>query len=411
MHRPKRLIGPISAAALAGLLLAGCGTSGASSSGGGSAVSAAGSPVTVGVIVSVTGNYAPQAQDFQNGFNAALDYYTNGTDVVAGHKVKILVGNDTGQPAQGIAQAKSMIAAGAKVLMGPTDSAVALAVAQQCVQNGVMFLPGTAGTYKLAGMSKLVFGLASLGGSKLLPSLLTAAGAPKGKTVDYIGQDYEYGRDYYTGLKKLFDALGMASKEYLLPMDTTNFTALAAKVKADNPTYVYSSWAGDGQNQLAAALQAQDVFASSIDIGYLLLRDTFGPTAAALGNHLSNGLFAISYFPGITGNAEDKSLIKYSAAHNHQIQYDDETGWNAGAMLVHAIKAGGTSPGAMAAALNDYSWQSPAGTVTMRGADHSQLTPGYEINLVDNSGTWSIKVVKAYTGPELATPVVTPIKS
>ncbi|GAA1280937.1 hypothetical protein Psi02_66780 [Planotetraspora silvatica] len=386
-----------------GLAMAACSTSGSAQGGSDS--------VKVGVISSITGTYAVQAADFRNGLEAGLNYLTKGTNTVNGRKIEVTYADDTGKPAVGIAKAKSMIASGATFLTGITDSSIAIPVAQQAVQNNVIYLPGGSASYQLTGMSPLVFGNANKNGSKIFPKLL-GEGDLSSKRLAYVGQDYAYGQDTYTSLKAQIDPLGIKSTEHLLPTTTTNFTAVAAQIKAENPDYIYSSWVGAGTDQLFAALRAQGVFDTSQFVGYLITRETYAAIGQALGpKGVENALFSLYYYPGFSGNDQEKFLISWSAQHKHQMEYDDPTGWNAAAMIVHAVQAGGTDVKKMASSLDDYTWTSPQGEVTMRAADHAELTPQFAVRLTQGAdGSWTPVLVKAYPAKEMETPVTDPIK-
>jgi branched-chain amino acid transport system substrate-binding protein len=387
-----------------GLAMTACAASG--SSGGSS------DTVKVGVISSQTGTYSVQSADFRNGLEAGLNYLTKGTNTVNGHKIEITYANDTGQASVGIAKAKSMIASGAKFLTGITDSSIAIPVAQQAVQNNIIYLPGGSASYQLTGVSPLVFGNANKNGSQIFQKLLGSGDLSK-KKLAYVGQDYAYGQDTYTSLKVPLEQVHVTSTKHLLPMSTTNFTAVAAQIKAEKPDYIYSSWAGPGTDQLFAALRAQGVFDTSQFIGYLITRNTYASIGQALGpKGVANALFSLYYYPGFSGNAEEKFLMTWGAQHKHQVEYDDPTGWNAAAMIVHAIQTGGTDDTKkMAASLDDYTWTSPQGDVTMRAADHAELTPQFAVKLAKGAGdTWTPQLVKAYTSKEMATAVTDPIK-
>jgi branched-chain amino acid transport system substrate-binding protein len=248
-----------------------------------------------------------------------------------------------------------MIASGAKFLTGITDSSIAIPAAQQAVQNNIIYLPGGSASYQLTGVNPLVFGNANKDGSQIFQKLLGSGDLSK-KKLAYVGQDYAYGQDTYTSLKVPLEQVHVTSTKHLLPMSTTNFTAVAAQIKAEKPDYIYSSWAGPGTDQLFSALRAQGVFDTSQFIGYLITRNTYASIGQSLGpKGVANALFSLYYYPGFSGNAEEKFLMNWGAQHNHQVEYDDPTGWNAAAMIVHAIQTGGTDDTKkMAASLDDY---------------------------------------------------------
>lgn len=401
------------AAAAAGLLaLSGCANHNPSASASNASGSAANAdPIKIGLIVSKTGNFAPQALDEINGVMAALDHLTHGTMKVNGHKLEVTTGDDTGVPAVGTSVAKQMIADGAKILIGPTSSAVAVPVAQLAVQNNVLYLGGTSGTTDLVGMNDLVF---ATSGSSPAGSQLTKAMLGKdlqGKVLATVDQDYAYGQSIEQGLKALLEPAGVKVQSYLLPQNTTDFTAVALQIKQLHPDFLTSSWAGAGQNQLWSTFGSQGLTKMSTTFSGLLLRNSWAAIADSLGAGLPDAVFTVNYFPGMTNNTEDKALQAYSKKHNHQIEYDDAVGWNGGAMIVRAVEKGGSDPAKMAAALQNWSFEGPSGEVTIRKADNQVTVPSATVHLEkDSTGQYQPKLIKIYSAKDLTPPVVNAIK-
>ena len=393
------------ATAFTALAIVSAGCSSATSNSG----SADGGALKVGMIVSETGVFTTQAKDFEIGFNAGLDYLTKGTNKVNGVKIEVTKADDQGDPTVGAAKAKELIGNGNQVLMGATASPVALAVAQLGVQNNVMYLPGTSGTFQLTGMSPLVFGNNSQGGDLTLPKII--GDAAKGKNYAFIAQDYAYGQDTYKSFATVMTNMGVNPVPYLLPRDTTDFTGLALKLKEDKPDYLGTSWAGTGVDQLWSALAAQGVLKQTDVVAQVLLVSDWATLGNALGEDVAKATVWTPYFAGATGNDEEKYLVEYSKKHGHQIEYDDPTGWDAAAMLVEAIKKGGTDVKKMADSLNDFTWTSPAGETTLRGADHAKLQPRFVGKLEKGAdGNWKFKLTEALKGEDVATDVMDPIK-
>jgi branched-chain amino acid transport system substrate-binding protein len=403
------------AAAAAGLLaLSGCANHAPSSSASGSSSGSAADaePIKIGLIVSKTGNFAPQALDEINGVMAALDHLTKGTMKVNGHKLEVTTGDDTGVPAVGTGVAKQMIADGAKIIIGPTSSAVAVPVAQLCVQNDVLYLGGTSGTTDLVGMSDLVFATsgASPAGSQLTKAMLGGDDL-QGKVLATVDQDYAYGQSVQQGLKALLEPLGVKVQGYLLPQNTTDFSAVALQIKQLKPDFLTSSWAGAGQNQLWSTFGSQGLTKLSTTFSSLLLRNSWAAIADSLGAGLTDAVFTLGYFPGMTNNAEDKALQAYAKAHDHTIEYDDVVGWNGGAMIVRAVDKGGSDPAKMATALQDWSFEGPSGDVTIRAKDNQVTVPSATVHLSkDSSGQYQPKLIKIYSAKDLTPPVVAAIK-
>lgn len=398
------------AIAVATILAAtGCASSGNAGSGGGTD----GTPIDIGLVLSYTGNFATQATDFENGFTAALDHLTNGTMKIDGRPIKLIKEDDTGDAAVGTSKAKQLIGEGVKIIAGPTSSSVALGVADQASQNGVLYIGGTSGTSGLVGMSNLVFGTSGVSPAGSYSNLKILGDNANGKSVSIVAQDYGYGQSTVQQLKALLEPHGVTVNSYLLPQTTTDFTGLMLKLK-ENPTdYLTSTWAGAGQDQLYNAFGTQNIINDKTKFfATLALRQSWAAIGESLGAGVDNTLFTLSYFPGATGNEKDKALIEYSKAHSHKIEYDDVVGWNAGEMAYRALTKGSPEDtNAMATALKDWSFEGPAGEVEIRGEDNQVTVPSFVVKLKkQGDGTWDVQKEAAYTAKDLITPVVKPIK-
>jgi len=392
------------AAAAASLALSAC----SSDSSGGS--SSGKDPVKVGIIVSETGVFSTQAKDFQNGFNAAIDHLTDGTGEVDGHKIEVMVGDDTGDASVGTAKAKEFLGQGATILAGTTDSAVAVAVAEQAVQNNALFIGGTAGTTAFVGMDKKVFGTSgsSPAGQMIIPEVM-GGGDLKGKTLVTIDQDYAFGQTISKAYKAQLEPLGVKVVSYLLPVSTTDFTPTMLKVENDAPDFITTTWTGKGYNQLLGSLDSQGVLEDATFFKPLLLKNDWAPVGEALGESIANSTFYLGYYPGATGNEADKALQEYAKANDHSIEYDDAVGWHAGAMVVRAIEEGGTDTEAMAEALQGYSFEGPAGEVLIRAEDNQVTVPQFTVRLVKKDGEWGVEPLEAFAAKDIEPPVVNPL--
>lgn len=329
---------------------------------------------------------------------------------VDGHKIEILVGDDTGDAAVGTAKAKEFLGQGATILAGTTDSAVAVGVAEQAVQNNAMFIGGTAGTTAFVGMDKKVFGTAgsSPAGQMIIPEIM--GGDVKGNTLVTIDQDYAFGQTMAAAMKAQFEPLGVNVDSYLLPVSTTDFTPTMLKVEKGAPDYITTTWAGKGFNQLLGSLDSQGLLSDAEFFKPLLLKDAWAPVGEALGDSVANSTFYLSYFAGATDNEADKTLQAYSEANDHTIEYDDAVGWHAGAMVVRAIEEGGTDTEAMAEALQGYSFEGPAGTVLIRAEDNQVTVPQFTVRLVKEGGEWGVEPLESFSAEQLEPPVVNPLK-
>ena len=89
----------------------------------------------MGLVYSRTGLLADYGKQYRDGFMAGLDYATNGTGKVAGHRIEVTEQDDAGDPGKAVSAAKNLIGKGYKVLAGTTDSGVALQMAPLAAQK------------------------------------------------------------------------------------------------------------------------------------------------------------------------------------------------------------------------------------------------------------------------------------
>jgi branched-chain amino acid transport system substrate-binding protein len=367
----------------------------------------------VGLIVDRTGPLAAYGKNYENGFMAALDHLTDGTMKIDGHPIEVTVADSTGDAAVGTTKATEMIGDGVKVLAGPTNSAVALSIAELCVQNEILFVGGGFANSQLVGTNDLLF----------TPSGNTPAGVPlistlfsdsaSGKSVAAIAPDYAFGQDQVALLKKTVEPLGMAVKPYLLPTTTTDFVPTALQLKKDAPDYLDSLWVGAGVDQLFSALSSQGVLDTVETIVQLNLRSSFGAIAESLGEDRDRARLFSYYYEGATGNEDDQALAAYSKKHDKVVEHEDSIGWTGGEMVFRAVTdAGVTDAQAMAESLKDWSFEGPQGEVQIRGADNQVAIPYFEVKFDQQpDGTWFVKKVADIPASALMPPVVHKIPS
>jgi branched-chain amino acid transport system substrate-binding protein len=84
-------------------------------------------PIKIGMVVSLTGGLAPNGKDMVNGMQLFLDEQGG---KLAGRPVQLIVEDDEGKPATGIAKARSLVdGQGVHVFFGPVSAAVGYAMA------------------------------------------------------------------------------------------------------------------------------------------------------------------------------------------------------------------------------------------------------------------------------------------
>ena len=400
----RGLSAPVAAVAALSLLAA-CGSTAAENrSGGGGGDD---SPYQVGVVTSMTGPLAEVGNHWLNGFEAGLDYLTDGTMEIDGRKIELIKGDDTGDAAVGTTVATDAISKGAKILAGPATSTVGVPVADLAVQNDVLFIAGGMGSTDLVGMDKRVF---LTNGNSPAGTMVykTIVGDASGKSIVSINQDYAFGQTQAASMKTLFEPLGAKVDSVLLPVDTVDFSAAAANIKKRDADFVQTTWIGPGQEQLYTALASQQALTDSTFFTTLFESATWPGIVKALGSDLASSKFAIMYYPGLTDNEKDQALQTYTEDAGGEVEFSDGIGWSSAEMLVQALSEGDyDNTESMAEALQGYSWEGPQGEVEIRAEDNQVIVPYFIVSLEKQSdGSAGLKLDQAVPASELVPEVV-----
>lgn len=376
--RPTAL-SAVAVLAAAGLLATGCSAAGkAGSADSGSGKSGSGSAVKVGLVYSRTGLLADYGKQYRDGFMAGLDYATQGTGKVAGHRIEVTEQDDAGDPGKAVSAAKNLIGKGYKVLAGTTDSGVALQMAPLAAQNKVLFINGPAATDAVTGINGYTF----RSGRQSYQDILTAGamlGDAKGKKVTVLAQDSTFGQANVTAVKAVLGAKGAKVGSVLAPPSATDLTPFARQVKAGGPDLVFVAWAGSTAPALWTALDQQGVLGASKVVTGLAGTASY-PVFGTAGTKVS---FLAHYFPGAGGgNAAEKAMLDSVTKAGGTPDLFTPDGFTAAQMIVHAVAEGSaTDPGAMVKALEGWTFDGVKGRTRVRAEDHALVQPMFVARL------------------------------
>lgn len=229
------------ATATALLLAAACGSPNTADSGSGGAKAA--EAVKVGLVYSKSGPLATYGKQYLEGFQAGLDYATQGSKKVGGQAIEVTEVDDGGDPAKAVSAAKDLIGKGYKIIAGSTSSGVATQVAPITEQNKVLFISGPAATDAVTGAGAHTF----RSGRQTSQDISTAAafiGDIQGKKVVVFAQDSAFGQANVAGVKAVLGAKGATVEPLLVPASATDFTPFATQAKETEADLLFVAWAG-----------------------------------------------------------------------------------------------------------------------------------------------------------------------
>ncbi|MRX42755.1 substrate-binding domain-containing protein [Agromyces kandeliae] len=394
---PKYLAPALVAAAA--LTLAGCAPT--TASGGGDADGADAAPVAIGMITSETGPLAAYGEAYVAGFEAGLDYATDGTGEVDGRELEITWEDDQGNPDTAVAKAKDLIGQGTKVLAGTVASGIALSLAEQAEQNEILYVSGPAAADAITGVNEYTF----RSGRQTYQDVATAGtfiGDPAGKKVVVFAQDTAFGQGNLAGVEAVLGGQGADVQGVLVAEDATEFTPFAQQLIDADADLVFVAWAGASSGAMWTALQQQGVFESApvvTGLGDVATYQAYGDASGDIS-------FLNHYFGGAAGtDIEDEMITRLEEAGAVPDLFSVD-GFVAAQMIVQAVREGGDDVDAMIEALEGWTFESVKGEVTVRAEDHALIQPMYQVRLVEGADGWAPELIETIDAETVAPPVV-----
>ncbi|MEQ6901646.1 substrate-binding domain-containing protein [Nocardioides sp. YIM 152588] len=355
--------------------------------------------IEVGVITSETGPLAAYGQSFLDGFNAGLDYATDGTGEVDGITIEIRNGDDAGDPDKAVQLTKEYIGDGVQVLTGTVSSGVALGVAEQAAQNQVLYVSGPAAADAITGVNGYTF----RSGRQSMQDVATAGtflDDVAGQKVVVYAQDNAFGQGNAAAVDALLGAGGAKVQPLLVGEDIKEFTSFSQQLKDAKPDLIFVAWAGETTGSMWQSLEQQGVFDIApvvTGLGDVASYGAYGPVADKIS-------FLSHYFGTAPDNAVNDAMVEAVEAAGGTVDLFTPDGFTAAQMIVHAIEEGEGDVDAMVAALEGYTFDAPKGTVTVRAGDHALVQEMYQAKLVKDGEGWAPELVAAVPAEDVAPP-------
>lgn len=361
---------------------------------------AGGDPVNVALITSTTGPLAAYGEAFIDGFEAGLDYATDGTGMVDGSEIVVEILDDGGDTDRAITAARDVIGQGYKIMTGTASSGVALALAEQAEQNQVLYVSGPAAADALTGINDYTF----RSGRQSLQDVATAGSFIEvdGAEIVVFAQDNAFGQGNLAAVEAILGGQGAEVSSVMIPEDVTEFTPFAAQVLDADPDMVFVAWAGATSGAMWQSLNQQGVLDDITVVTGLGDASTFG----AYGEASDKVDFLNHYFPGAPDNLINAAMVEHVEAGGGTPDLFTPDGFTAAQMIVHAIaESGGDDVDAMIAALEGWTFEGPKGEYTIRASDHALIQPMYQARLVEgDDGSWVPELVATVPGEDVAPP-------
>jgi len=364
--------------------------------------------IKIAHVCSKTGPLEAYAKQTQVGLMLGLNYATNGTMMVNGHKLVVIEKDDQGKPDVGKSQLASAFADDkADIAVGPTSSGVALAMLPVAEEYKKILLvePAVADSITGEKWNRYIF---RTGRNSSQDAISNAVALDKeGVNIATLAQDYAFGKDFVKAFRGAIKHAKLVHEEYL-PANTTDFTAGAQRIfdklkDLKGRKIIFINWAGGGNPFKIADLNPQ----------------RYGIEIATGGNILP-ALAAYKAFPGLEGAAYyyyeiPKNKVNDWLVKEHQKRFNAPPdfftagGMSAGMAVVEALKKtkGDASTEKLISTMEGMSFDTPKGKMTFRKEDHQAMQSMYHFKIkVDPAVAWAIpQLVREIPASEMHIPI------
>jgi branched-chain amino acid transport system substrate-binding protein len=206
-------------------------------------VASAQAQVKFGVAGPLTGGSAAFGAQLKQGVDQAVEDI-NAAGGILGEKIQLYVGDDRGDPKEGVSVANKFAADGVKFVIGHFNSGVTMPSSEVLADNGILQITPAAtnpriterglwNIFRVCGRDDQQGGMAGA----------IIADKFKGKRIAIVHDKTTYGQGLADETRKALNAKGVKEVMYEgVNKDDKDFTALVSKLKAANPDLVY--WGG-----------------------------------------------------------------------------------------------------------------------------------------------------------------------
>jgi branched-chain amino acid transport system substrate-binding protein len=382
-----------SVVALSAVFLSACGGGSASSGDGGGA-----DPIVISFEVPLTGNFAANGKNEQNGFELGLD--TFGREV-SGHPLEVRYVDTKGDPATALTSARKLVQDGTDIFQGPLISSELAATTPYLAAQKIPVDDLTlCSAVQLDSWQKVPNGFSS-GWSCDQPALMAAKWAYEDmgwRHVTLAGQDFSFGWEVNGGFKAAFEAMGGTIDEAIwVPLNATDLSSYISQIPKDTDA-VYAEMSG------AFAVRFTDAYLSfglkdQIPlVGITQLTDQsvlpqLNPTAAI-------GLYtSAQYCDGIDSKENTDFVAAYQKKFNEFPGYYSDAGYVKAQIVIQALeslKGDVSDKAAVAKALRSADITAPRGPVTISDKTFSPIQNVYICQVKEVDGALRNVPVKTY---------------
>jgi len=370
-----------------------------------------GEPLKIGVMSDLTGGLALFGNEMWEGLQLGFEYATDGSMMVGGRPIELVIRDDTSNVDAGTAAARELIESeGAEILVGNSSSGVALQVQQIADENEIIYFAAPAASADITGSNWNPFTF-RVCRNAAQDGLTMAAWSVENIGTDYLilAEDYAFGQATAAGFQAAFGALGanfLTEEPIYAPSDTTDFTPYIQQVLDANPDGLILIWA----TNTSGAVLFDQLTSQGVTGNIPFITGFSSNDLVALldpGNIGSTGLIVYHYtLPDTPAN--DFMVQRYNEEFGGNPDLFSECGFATAQAIVAALEetGGDTDPDALRGALEGLTFEGPKGTYTIRPEDHQALASMYIVTLVsvDDPNQAYFDLVAEVSGEDSAPP-------
>jgi branched-chain amino acid transport system substrate-binding protein len=353
----------------------------------------AGEELVIGLMTDKSGSLAIYGPSQTQGFYLGLEYATDGTMEVAGRPIVVVERDNGSNPETGVQQARELIEAeGADILVGNISSSVALATIPVAEENNIILIAEPAAAPQITGEN---FSPNSFRTSRtsVQDALVMGNGLLEmGDTFVQIAPDNAFGIGSACAFYAVVTAGGgefptndtaEGCGTVYAPIETTDFTSYINQLLDSGADVLIVTWAGAGFAPMFQQMSQLGVF-DEMEVG----TGVGDNQTLAAGYADALGVVGVQvYHYTLPDNEINDWLVE-----RHMEEYGTPPDlWAAGGMMaaimvVEGLEAsnGDASADVLRPIYEDnFSFEGPKGTVTIRPSDHVALQTLYFVRLTN----------------------------
>lgn len=340
---------------------------------------------TVGLLLPYTGVYAALGEEIDQGFVLALDLHAG---EIADHSIAVVREDTEVDPQVGLAKARKLVLEDeADVLVGIVSSAVLGAVRDFVHQSETPLIVANAGNDDATGarcspyITRVSFSNSQV--NRPMGQWMYDQGI---RTVYTLAPDYAAGHQMMETFAAAFTAAGgtIVGQEYTPFQTTQDFGPYLTAAGAEGPDALYVFYAG---GEAISFVKQYDSFGLEAEVPLYASGFLTSPLYVAAEGPAAEGVIGLLHYVPTIDTPENKAFVDaFQAAHGRMPSEYAVQGYDAGRMLIEAIKSGATDRETLAEALRQVSFVGPRGPL--------------EIDPATNNVVQNIYIFETVAGPD-----------